>query len=118
MTNGGTHYKGQILLANSGRTEEFPGNLALVNRDDPSNVTVLINQAFGKQFNAPNDVVVHPSGSIFFTDATYGELASIAILLSVSLTCGSLVFFRLHSRLQTSSRSPSDDLAIRAIQVR
>lgn len=47
MTNGGTHFRNQILLANSGRTEEFPGTLAVVDRKDPKNVTVLINQAFG-----------------------------------------------------------------------
>lgn len=73
MTNGGTNFRGDLLLANSGRTEAYPGGLAIVNKQDPSNVTALVNQAFGKQFNSPNDVVVHPtSGAIFFTDAFYG----------------------------------------------
>ena len=35
-------------------------------------VTVLADKFNGKKFNAPNDVVVHPDGGIWFTDPGYG----------------------------------------------
>ncbi|KAN0061540.1 hypothetical protein ACQY0O_006387 [Thecaphora frezii] len=74
MTNGGTNYGDKLLLANSGRTAQYAGNIALVDRKKPKEFKVLVNNAAGRQFNAPNDVVVHPkSGAIFFTDAWYGR---------------------------------------------
>lgn len=36
------------------------------------NVTVLMDRFEDKRLNAPNDVVVHPDGSIWFTDPGYG----------------------------------------------
>jgi gluconolactonase len=35
-------------------------------------ITVLIDQFQGKKFNAPNDIVVHSDGAIWFTDPGYG----------------------------------------------
>ena len=35
-------------------------------------VTVLMDSLHGKRLNAPNDVVVHPDGGIWFTDPGYG----------------------------------------------
>jgi len=37
-------------------------------------VSVLADKFAGKEFNAPNDVVVHPTGDIWFTDPGYGAL--------------------------------------------
>lgn len=38
-------------------------------------VTVLADAYQGKRLNSPNDVVVHPDGSLWFTDPTYGILS-------------------------------------------
>ncbi|KAF9463466.1 calcium-dependent phosphotriesterase [Collybia nuda] len=74
MTNGGTGpYKSSLLLITSGRGPR-PPSIALVNPKAPHNVTVLLDNFFGRQFNSLNDIKVHPSGKIFFTDVTYGFL--------------------------------------------
>ena len=36
--------------------------------------TVVVDKYMGKPFNSPNDLVVHKSGSIFFTDPPYGSM--------------------------------------------
>ncbi|KAK0444224.1 calcium-dependent phosphotriesterase [Desarmillaria tabescens] len=74
MTNGGTGpYKSSLLLITSGRGP-LPPSIALVNPRPPHNVTVLLDNYFGRQFNSLNDIKVHPSGKIFFTDVIYGFL--------------------------------------------
>jgi len=39
---------------------------------DPSAMTALATEWQGTRLNSPNDIVVHSSGAIFFTDPTYG----------------------------------------------
>ncbi|KAJ3974444.1 calcium-dependent phosphotriesterase [Lentinula raphanica] len=72
MTNGGTGlYKGKIILTNEGRGH-LPANLALMDPHPPYNVSILLDNFYGRQFNSLNDVKVHSSGNIFFTDVPYG----------------------------------------------
>ncbi|TFK37132.1 D-lactonohydrolase-like protein [Crucibulum laeve] len=74
MTNGGTGpWRGNLILITSGRGDR-PPSIALVNPNAPHNVTVLLNNYFGRQFNSLNDIKVHPNGKLFFTDVIYGFL--------------------------------------------
>jgi len=50
------------------------GNQRVVRYELDGSVTVLTDSYAGKKYNAPNDVVVHPDGSIWFTDPGYGSL--------------------------------------------
>lgn len=42
--------------------------------DEPA--TSLTDRFEGKRYNSPNDVVVHSSGAVYFTDPTYGIIAA------------------------------------------
>jgi gluconolactonase len=50
------------------------GNRRVVRYENDGNVTVLADKFEGKKLNAPNDIVVHPDGGIWFTDPGYGAL--------------------------------------------
>lgn len=48
------------------------GNRRVVRYEYNGRVTVIADMFEGKRFNSPNDIVVHPDGSIWFTDPPYG----------------------------------------------
>ena len=68
-TNGGTGpYYSSLLLVTSG-LNSLPPSVALVNPRSPNNVTILLDNFYGRQFNSLNDIKIHrPSGNFLFTD--------------------------------------------------
>jgi gluconolactonase len=66
----------------NGNTRDRQGRLVTCEHDSrrvtrtehDGTITVLMDHFQGKRFNAPNDVVVHSNGSIWFTDPGYGIL--------------------------------------------
>ena len=77
ITNGGTGpYHSSLLLTTSGQ-DSLPPSIALVNPRSPNNVTVLLDNYYGRQFNSLNDIKIHrPTGNFLFTDVECVSIAS------------------------------------------
>lgn len=71
MTNRGTGLSNRsLILINSGRGESAPST-AFVNPHTPNIVTVVLNKLLWEAISSLNDIKVHLSGKLFFTDMMY-----------------------------------------------
>ena len=77
MPNGGTGpYNSSLVYVTLG-LNSLPPSIVLVNPKPPNNVTVLLDNFFGRQFTSMNDIKIHrPSGTFLFTDVEYVSIAS------------------------------------------
>ncbi|KAK9384445.1 hypothetical protein V1515DRAFT_618076 [Lipomyces mesembrius] len=75
--NGATNFDDGVLFCQQG-SGSVPGALIYMSPKPPYATKILLNNFYGRPFNAPNDVVVLPmDGSIWFTDPDYAQLQSL-----------------------------------------
>jgi len=73
MPNGGVNYCGEeLMLFCAQGNRDSPGGLVAMSTSPPHRTTPLLRSYHGRWFNSVNDVVVHPDGSVWFTDPIYG----------------------------------------------
>jgi len=65
-TNGMIRARGGLMVADQGNRA-----IAIIDLRTKAK-TELVNSYEGKRFNSPNDMVLHPSGMIYFTDPPFG----------------------------------------------
>ena len=66
------HQNGHCLDAQGRLIACSHGRRALLRQEEGGQWTVLAEQFEGKKLNSPNDVALHPDGSLWFSDPTYG----------------------------------------------
>ncbi len=82
MANGNTYDSQGRMLSCEHATSR-------VVREHKGALQVLASHYEGKELNSPNDIVVHPDGSILFTDPTYGRYAPSGVERPIELDfCG------------------------------
>lgn len=66
------HQNGHCLDAEGRLIACSHGERALLRQEKDGSWTTLADQFEGKKLNSPNDVALHPDGSLWFSDPTYG----------------------------------------------
>jgi len=66
------HQNGHCLDAGGRLIACSHGGRALLRQEDDRTWTVLADRFEGRRLNSPNDVALHPDGSLWFSDPTYG----------------------------------------------
>ena len=69
-------------------------------REEDGTLVVLADRFEGKELNSPNDVVVAPSGDIYFTDPTFGRQEYFGVPRALSQRCRGVYRLRVAGELQ------------------
>ncbi|CRG83925.1 hypothetical protein PISL3812_01281 [Talaromyces islandicus] len=72
LANGGINYEEGVLFCGQGSFNQTSG-LFKTSIHPPYTSELITGNFYGRQFNSPNDVVMHADGSMWFTDPAYGH---------------------------------------------